>query len=94
MIDVGLALEYLHFDYSVLIIHYDLKPSNVLFDDNIVVHLSDFGIAKLLIREDHFMIQTQTLAIIGYMAPCLFCVKYFLFHLKFITSFSFRMTFK
>ncbi|KDO48986.1 hypothetical protein CISIN_1g0383511mg, partial [Citrus sinensis] len=65
---VGFALEYLHFDYSVLIIHYDLKPSNVLFDDNIVTHLSDFGIAKLLIREDHFMIQTQTLATIGYMA--------------------------
>ncbi|KAH9666218.1 protein kinase domain-containing protein [Citrus sinensis] len=69
MIDVASALEYLHFGYSVPIIHCDLKPSNVLFDNNMVAHLSDFGIAKLLIGEDQSLTQTQTLATIGYMAP-------------------------
>ncbi|XP_031254688.1 receptor kinase-like protein Xa21 [Pistacia vera] len=68
MIDVASALEYLHFGYLVPIIHCDLKPSNVLLDENMVAHLSDFGIAKLLGEEDS-MTQTQTLATIGYMAP-------------------------
>ncbi|XP_052300460.1 LRR receptor-like serine/threonine-protein kinase GSO2 isoform X2 [Citrus sinensis] len=69
MIDVASALEYLHFGYSAPIIHCDLKPSNVLLDDNMVAHLSDFSIAKLLVGEDQSMTQTQTFATIGYMAP-------------------------
>ncbi|XP_031254685.1 receptor kinase-like protein Xa21 [Pistacia vera] len=68
MIDVASALEYLHFGYSNPIIHCDLKPNNVLLDENMVAHLSDFGIAKLLGEEDS-MTQTQTLATIRYMAP-------------------------
>ncbi|KAJ0018487.1 hypothetical protein Pint_11707 [Pistacia integerrima] len=68
MIDVALALEYLHFGYSTPIVHCDLKPSNVLLDENLVARLSDFGITKLL-GEEESMIQTQTLATIGYMAP-------------------------
>ncbi|XP_044509088.1 LRR receptor-like serine/threonine-protein kinase EFR [Mangifera indica] len=68
MIDVASALEYLHFGYSFPIIHCDLKPSNVLLDENMVAHLSDFGIAKLL-GEENSMTQTKTLATIGYMAP-------------------------
>ncbi|KAK9229859.1 hypothetical protein WN944_022825 [Citrus x changshan-huyou] len=69
MIDVASALEYLHFGYSAPIIHCDLKPSNVLLDDNMVAHLSDFGMAKPLLEEDQSLTQTQTLATIGYMAP-------------------------
>ncbi|KAK9232089.1 hypothetical protein WN943_022332 [Citrus x changshan-huyou] len=77
MIDVASALEYLHFGCSTPVIHCDLKPSNVLLDDNMVAYLSDFGIAKLLIGEDQSMTQTQTLATIGYMAPGgrTFCCK-------------------
>ncbi|ESR49589.1 hypothetical protein CICLE_v10030602mg [Citrus x clementina] len=69
MIDIASALEYLHFGYSVPIIHCDLKPSNVLLDDNMVARLSDFGMAKPLLQEDQSLTQTQTLATIGYMAP-------------------------
>ncbi|XP_044507869.1 receptor kinase-like protein Xa21 isoform X2 [Mangifera indica] len=68
MIDVASALEYLHFGSSVPIIHCDIKASNVLLDENMVAHLSDFGIAKLL-GEENSMTQTKTLATIGYMAP-------------------------
>ena len=68
LIDVASAVEYLHFGYSVPVVHCDIKPSNVLLDQSMVGHLSDFGITKLLGEEDS-MTQTQTLATIGYMAP-------------------------
>lgn len=68
MTDVGSALEYLHHGYSSCIVHCDLKPSNILLDDNMVAHVADFGIAKVLKKIDTVM-QTMTLATIGYMAP-------------------------
>ena len=86
MIDVASALEYLHFDHSTPIIHCDLKPSNVLLDENMVAHLSDFGIAKLLSGEDESTMRTKTLATIGYMAPGLLQTTFFLVHFKFSKS--------
>ncbi|GAY33708.1 hypothetical protein CUMW_007690 [Citrus unshiu] len=68
MIDVASALNYLHDDYTSSIIHCDLKPSNVLLDEDLAAHVSDFGIAKLL-GEGDSVAQTMTLATIGYMAP-------------------------
>ncbi|KAL5772196.1 hypothetical protein ACOSQ2_012120 [Xanthoceras sorbifolium] len=68
MIDVASALEYLHHDHATPIVHCDLKPSNVLLDKDMVAHVGDFGIAKLL-GEGDSMRQTNTLATIGYMAP-------------------------
>ena len=68
MIDVASGLEYLHHDYSNPVVHCDLKPSNILLDDDMVAHISDFGIAKLLMGNE-FMKRTKTLGTIGYMAP-------------------------
>uniref|UniRef100_F6H520 non-specific serine/threonine protein kinase n=1 Tax=Vitis vinifera TaxID=29760 RepID=F6H520_VITVI len=68
MIDVASGLEYLHHDYSSPVVHCDLKPNNVLLDDDMVAHISDFGIAKLLMGSE-FMKRTKTLGTIGYMAP-------------------------
>ncbi|XP_057803778.1 probable LRR receptor-like serine/threonine-protein kinase At3g47570 [Salvia miltiorrhiza] len=68
MIDVACALEYLHHGYSMPIVHSDLKPSNVLLDEDMVAHVSDFGIAKLLCDGDSFVL-TNTLATLGYIAP-------------------------
>ncbi|TYI96175.1 hypothetical protein E1A91_D01G052600v1 [Gossypium mustelinum] len=68
MIDVASALEYLHHGNATPVVHCDLKPNNVLLDEDMVAHLSDFGIAKLLCEEAS-MIQTMTMATFGYMAP-------------------------
>ncbi|EEF28996.1 serine-threonine protein kinase, plant-type, putative [Ricinus communis] len=68
MIDVASALEYLHHGFSAPIVHCDLKPSNVLLDQDMVGHVADFGMAKLL-GEGDLITQTKTLATIGYMAP-------------------------
>ncbi|KAL7211335.1 hypothetical protein ACSBR2_014250 [Camellia fascicularis] len=68
MIDVACALEYLHHGYSMPVAHCDLKPSNVLLDDNMVAHVSDFGIAKLL-GAGESIAQTRTIATFGYIAP-------------------------
>ncbi|CAN6694732.1 unnamed protein product [Malus baccata var. baccata] len=68
MKDVALALEYLHHGYSKPIVHCDLKPSNILLDDDMVAHVADFGIARLIGGGDS-MTETMTLATIGYMAP-------------------------
>ncbi|KAL8110929.1 uncharacterized protein LOC141670398 isoform X2 [Apium graveolens] len=67
MVDVGLALEYLHHGQGTPILHCDLKPSNILLDEDMVAHVGDFGLAKILGEE--FMERTMTLATVGYMAP-------------------------
>ncbi|CAI9784374.1 unnamed protein product [Fraxinus pennsylvanica] len=68
MIDVACALEYLHHGYSSPIVHCDLKPSNVLLDEDMVAHVADFGIAKLVTKDQRISL-TKTLGTIGYMAP-------------------------
>ncbi|KAL2519905.1 putative LRR receptor-like serine/threonine-protein kinase [Forsythia ovata] len=67
MIDVACALEYLHHGYLSPIVHCDLKPSNILLDEDMVAHVADFGIAKLF-TEDQRISLTKTLGTIGYMA--------------------------
>ncbi|GAU31414.1 hypothetical protein TSUD_370630 [Trifolium subterraneum] len=66
--NVASALEYLHHGSSIPVVHCDLKPSNVLLDENMVAHVSDFGISKL-VDEGQSKTHTETLATIGYLAP-------------------------
>ena len=67
-IDVAAALEYLHHGHTFPVVHCDLKPSNVLIDQDMIAHLADFGISKLFDGGETF-IQTQTVATFGYAAP-------------------------
>ncbi|KAK4432293.1 LRR receptor-like serine/threonine-protein kinase EFR [Sesamum alatum] len=47
-IDVASALDYLHHHCPGTIVHCDLKPSNILLDDQMVAHLGDFGLSKFI----------------------------------------------
>ncbi|GAV59608.1 Pkinase domain-containing protein/LRR_1 domain-containing protein/LRRNT_2 domain-containing protein/LRR_8 domain-containing protein, partial [Cephalotus follicularis] len=68
MIDVASAVEYLHHGLAEPVVHCDLKPSNILLNDDMVGHVSDFGIAKILAKNKDAT-QTETLGSIGYIAP-------------------------
>ncbi|MFQ6646992.1 hypothetical protein Gotur_020336 [Gossypium turneri] len=73
-IDVAHALEYLHHRCETPIIHCDLKPSNVLLDGEMVGHISDFGLAKILsgVRPNFSTNESSSLGLrgtIGYAPP-------------------------
>ncbi|XP_028060946.1 probable LRR receptor-like serine/threonine-protein kinase At3g47570 [Camellia sinensis] len=72
--DIASTLEYLHCGCESTIIHGDLKPSNVLLDDEMTAHIGDFGLAKIIsaISSDVAHGQSNSVAIrgtIGYVAP-------------------------
>ncbi|KAL6660770.1 hypothetical protein ACP70R_001805 [Stipagrostis hirtigluma subsp. patula] len=72
VIDISEALSYLHHNHHGTIVHCDLKPSNILLDDNMVAHLGDFGLAKFKFDTTSSLADSNSLAIqgtIGYVAP-------------------------
>ncbi|XP_035543117.1 putative receptor-like protein kinase At3g47110 [Juglans regia] len=52
-IDVASALEYLHYHCKTQIIHCDIKPSNILLDNEMIGHVGDFGIARFSPGNNH-----------------------------------------
>nr|WDY61369.1 WTK6-vWA [Triticum aestivum]WDY61370.1 WTK6-vWA [Triticum aestivum] len=63
------GLKYLHEEFKEPIYHLDLKPDNILLDENMVPKLADFGSSKLFGKELTMVITQNFTATIGYMPP-------------------------
>lgn len=84
-VDVADAFVYLHFDCGRPIVHCDLKPTNILLDDEMNAYLGDFGIASLLSDSRSTIVgkscSHSSIAVtgtIGYIPPGkdLYCILY------------------
>ncbi|XP_071734453.1 probable LRR receptor-like serine/threonine-protein kinase At3g47570 [Rutidosis leptorrhynchoides] len=69
MIDVASALDYLHNLCVTTIVHCDLKPSNILLDDNMVAHVGDFGLARFIGTNSYINNSSVVKGTIGYAPP-------------------------
>ncbi|XP_021720088.1 putative receptor-like protein kinase At3g47110 [Chenopodium quinoa] len=72
-IDTACALDYLHdnCNCNISIVHCDLKPANILLDNNMVAHVGDFGLAGFHLLSSS-CINNSSVAIkgtIGYTPP-------------------------
>ncbi|KAK7366533.1 hypothetical protein VNO80_08526 [Phaseolus coccineus] len=65
---VARGLLYLHEECNTQIIHCDIKPENVLLDANYTAKIADFGLSKLL-NKDQTRTNTNLRGTMGYMAP-------------------------
>uniref|UniRef100_A0A6N2MR36 Protein kinase domain-containing protein n=1 Tax=Salix viminalis TaxID=40686 RepID=A0A6N2MR36_SALVM len=73
-ISLGVArgIEYLHQGCEMQILHFDIKPHNILLDENFTPKVSDFGLAKLYPANNSTVPLTMARGTMGYMAPELF----------------------
>ncbi|CAL4975737.1 unnamed protein product [Urochloa decumbens] len=74
-IALGIArgIDYLHRGCDMQILHFDIKPHNILLDINFVPKVADFGLAKLYPRDKSFVPMSASRGTIGYIAPEMYC---------------------
>ncbi|CAM0878954.1 unnamed protein product [Alopecurus aequalis] len=70
-IAIGIArgLEYLHHSCNTRIVHFDIKPQNILLDKDFSPKIADFGLAKLCLTKESKLSMTGTRGTIGFIAP-------------------------
>ncbi|CAN6451523.1 unnamed protein product [Victoria cruziana] len=69
---IARGIEYLHQGCDRRIVHFDMKPNNILLDDEFVPKVSDFGLAKWYRKEQSVVSITEGRGTIGYIAPEIF----------------------
>ncbi|KAF6146929.1 hypothetical protein GIB67_036648 [Kingdonia uniflora] len=68
-VDIAGALVYLHHDCCPRILHLDIKPENILLDEKLGAVLSDFGLSKLMNKDESEVYTAMIRGTAGYMAP-------------------------
>ncbi|KAL7219125.1 hypothetical protein ACSBR2_012241 [Camellia fascicularis] len=68
ILEIAKGLAYLHEGCRQKIFHLDIKPQNILLDENFNAKLADFGLSKL-IDKDQSKVVTTIKGTPGYMAP-------------------------
>ncbi|CAL4951321.1 unnamed protein product [Urochloa decumbens] len=73
-ISIGIArgLEYLHQGCNTRIIHFDIKPHNILLDSDFCPKIADFGLAKLCHLNGSILSTAEARGTIGFIAPEVF----------------------
>ncbi|XP_044489003.1 PR5-like receptor kinase [Mangifera indica] len=71
-IDIARGLEYLHRGCNTRILHFDIKPHNILLDEDFYPKISDFGLAKICPKKKSMVSMTGARGTIGYIAPEVF----------------------
>lgn len=69
VLGVARGIRYLHRGCDVRILHFDIKPHNILLDVNFIPKISDFGLAKLYPTDRSIVTLTAARGTIGYVAP-------------------------
>jgi serine/threonine protein kinase len=69
---IARGLEYLHRGCSTRIIHFDIKPNNILLDEDFSPKIADFGLAKLCHLKDSAISMAEARGTIGFIAPEVF----------------------
>ncbi|XP_052135585.1 probable LRR receptor-like serine/threonine-protein kinase At3g47570 isoform X2 [Oryza glaberrima] len=68
-VNIADVLDYLHHDCGRPTVHCDLKPSNILLNDEMTAVLGDFGIAKFYADSGGSVSSVGVKGTIGYIAP-------------------------
>ncbi|XP_073110319.1 LEAF RUST 10 DISEASE-RESISTANCEUS RECEPTOR-LIKE PROTEIN KINASE-like 2.3 isoform X3 [Elaeis guineensis] len=71
-IGVAQGLEYLHRGCNTRIVHFDIKPHNILLDQEFCPKISDFGLAKLCPPKISILSMADPRGTIGFIAPEVF----------------------
>jgi len=66
---IARGMEYLHQGCNQRILHFDIKPHNILLDYSFNPKISDFGLAKLCARDQSIVTLTAARGTMGYIAP-------------------------
>ncbi|KAL4309270.1 hypothetical protein GQ457_01G002870 [Hibiscus cannabinus] len=69
VLGVARGIDYLHRGCDMQILHFDIKPHNILLDENFNPKVSDFSLAKLYSVDDSIVSLTAARGTIGYIAP-------------------------
>lgn len=71
-VGIGRGLEYLHRGCNTQILHFDIKPHNILLDQDFCPKISDFGLAKLCPEKRSVISMSGMRGTPGYIAPEVF----------------------